>query len=348
MEIKGIDINNERPVFIAGSKRGGTTLLRRIINAHSMVCIPPPGWFYFFIYPHVYSYGDLTQQENILELIRDCVDIPVVKKYWDITETPEEILSLIPERSFRGVLTALFRVYARRYNARMWGSKTPGDVFWLKEMQDDFPGAKFLLLYRDGRDVSMDLVDVSWGPTNLYTAGLLWQSYVQAILKGKKLLKAGSYHEIYYEKLVKKPEEVVRSTCDFLELEFEPGMLRYYEKSADTFMKHSYHQKTNMPITGEFAGMYKTLPPTDRRLLAGIIGSTLEELGYEVENAPREIGFWERERYLEEDRHGGMILEGGVEFKHALKEKRVERHKKGIWTENDRSRFYRGFPDAGY
>ena len=35
-------------------------------------------------------------------------------------------------------------------------------------------------------------------------------------------------------------------------------------------------------------------------------------------------------------------------LKHALKKKRVERHKKGIWTEDDRSRFYRGFPDAGF
>ena len=243
MEISKIDVDKENPIFIGGPKRGGTTLLRRIVNAHSRVTVPPPGWFYHFVYSHLYSYGDLDQEGHILELIRDCLNIPIVKRYWNLGKTPEEILLLVPERSFRGVLVALFRVYAERFKTPTWGSKTPSNVFWLKEIQEDFPGARYVFIYRDGRDVSLDQVEIHWGPNNLYTASLLWRSYVQAILRGKKLLPHGSYHELFYEDLVREPETVVRGMCEFLELDYEPGMLEYYHQTPDGFLEQSFHQK---------------------------------------------------------------------------------------------------------
>ena len=339
MDIKNIDIDKEDPIFIVGPKRGGTTLLRRIINSHSSVTIPPPDWFYHFVYSHLYSYGDLNREQNILELIKDCLNIPVVKRYWNMKKPPGEILSLSPERSFRGVLVALFRIYAQRFNTPIWGSKTPGNVFWLKEIQENFPKARFLFVYRDGRDVSIDQVEVLWGPNNLYTACLLWQSYIQAILRGRKLLDPKSYYEIYYEDLVSESEKVVKGICEFLELEYEPGMLKYYQQDPDDFLRKSFHQKTNGPITADYMGMYKGLPSVDRQLQAAVIGDTLRELGYEVEDKPGEIGYWERERYLEEDRHGGLVSEGAVEYKHLLKRKRLERKEIGVWATQDKSLF---------
>lgn len=332
MNIKNIDINNESPIFIGGSKRGGTTLLRRIINAHSSVTIPPPGWFYHFVYAHLYSYGDLNQEKNILELIKDCLTIPLVKKYWDIPKTAKEILSLLPEKSFRGVLVTFFRLYTQRFNTPIWGSKTPSNVFWFKEIQNVFPKARFILLYRDGRDVSIDQVASSWGPNNLYVACLWWRSYIQAMLFAKNLLNQKNYYEIHYEDLVKEPERVVKGICEFLELEYEPGMLKYYEQNTDNFLKRSFHQKTSKPITADYVGIYKKLPLTDKQLQITVIGDLLKELGYKVENKPRKIGFWEQERYLEEDRYGGLILEGAVQYKNLTKIKRLRRKEKGIWT----------------
>jgi hypothetical protein len=237
---------------------------------------------------------------------------------------------------------AIFRVYAEWFKTPIWGSKTPSNVFWLKEIQEDFPRARYVFIYRDGRDVSLDQVRVHWGPTNLYTASLLWRSYIQAILNAKKLLPLGSYHEIYYEDLVRDPETVVRGMCEFLELEYEPGMLAYHHQPPDAFLEQAYHHMAKEPITTEYVGMYKGLPPDDRQLQVAVVGGTLKELGYEVADMPREIGFWERERYLEEDRHGGLVLEGAVEYKHLLRQRRLEREGKGIWSTQDRVLFQRG------
>ena len=335
MNIRDIQVAKEAPIFIVGAKRGGTTLMRRVVDAHGEVTIPPPGWFYHFVYPYLYSYGDLTDDRNVLTLIHDCLEIPAVKKHWNMHESAEEILNLLPERSFRGVITTFFRLYAERYGSPIWGAKTPANVFWINEIFRHFPKARFILLFRDGRDVSVEQVKTEWGPTNLYTACLAWQHYVKAMLHAKKELPAGSYLEVRYEDFVTEPDSGISGICDFLEIEYDPTMVRYYKQETEDFLKQGYHRQAGGPITDEYVGIYKNLPLAERQLQVAVIGDTLRELGYAVEDAPREIGYWERERYLEADRHGGQILEGGVEYKHLRKKERAQRKTQGIWSDDD-------------
>jgi len=335
-----INLNEDQPVFIMGAKRGGTTLLRRIIDAHPAISIPPPGWFYHFIYPYVYSYGDLAKDVNILELVKDCLNLPILKKYWNINVSPEQVLDWLPERSFRGVFSTISRYYANGKGASFWGSKAPGDVFWIREMQKDFPNARFVFIYRDGRDVSVDLKEVNWGPNNIYSACMVWKRHMEAIINAKKTLANGSFHEIRYEELVKKPEEVVKGIFDFLKFDYEPTVLNYHSNATDTFMtSSSYHAKTNQPITDRYVGIYKKLPLWERKAQIFVIGDLLREFGYEVKDEPREIGFWESIRYAEEDDHGGLILKGGVEFMHNLKLRRAERLMQAVWSEEDEKKF---------
>ena len=54
--------NTERPVFIVSSPRSGSTLLRLILDAHPRLAVPPPAWLTHFIYPYLYSYGDLSER----------------------------------------------------------------------------------------------------------------------------------------------------------------------------------------------------------------------------------------------------------------------------------------------
>ncbi len=334
------DLSEERPVFIMGAKRGGTTLLRRIVDAHSQISIPPPGWFYHFVYPYLYAYGDLSKDDNILELIRDCLDLPIVRQYWHVTATPEQILDRLPEWSFRGVFATLSKIYAAEKHASFWGSKAPGDVFWIREIQKDFPNARFVFIYRDGRDVSIDLKEVNWGPNNLYSACLVWKRHMESILRSKREFQKAAYHEVYYEQLVQDPEKIVPKIFEFLEVDYEPGVLNYHLNATDGFMTSSaYHAKTNAPITDTYLGLFRKLPLWQRRLQIAAIGDLLKELGYAVEDDPREVGFWERLRFAEEDDHGGLVLKGGVELMHRLKLRRERKQLQGIWSAADHEKF---------
>lgn len=339
-QISTTDLETQKPIFIVGSKRGGTTLLRRVINAHSLVAVPPPGWFYHFIYSHLYSYGDLQQKQNLMILIDDCLNLPTVKQYWDIQQTSSEIFDMLGEHSFRAVLTAIFGIYSQRYNKPLWGSKTPSNVFWLTEIQNDFPAARFILIYRDGRDVGVDQVEANWGPGNLYTASLSWQSYVQAMLQFESQAPTGSFYRLGYEQFVTDPQAALKGVCQFLDLDYQPDMLKFHQDNSEAFLKHDSHHQASKPITDQYVGIYKHLPPSERQLQIAVIGQTLEELGYAIDDKPRTIDFWERQRYLEEDRHGGLILEGAVQYKNMLKAQRQQRRDKNIWTAQDKSRFF--------
>ena len=171
---------------------------------------------------------------------------------------------------------------------------------------------------------------------NYYVASIFWKEYNQVMIESKKTLNSKSYFEIYYEKLVTEPEKTVKSICKFLELKYEPSMLRYYEQESDSFLKAGTHARTHKPITSEYVRQYKKIPLADRQLQVALIGDTLKQLGYSVEDEPREIGFWERVRYKEDERSRNDELR---DYKRWRTKRSLERKEKEIWKEEDRISF---------
>ena len=340
MDISKMDCDAQSPIFLLGTKRSGSTLLRRIVNAHSQVTIPSPEWIFHFIYIPLYSYGDLKKNENIITLINDCLEIPLIRNFWNIKKSAEEIISDLPERSFRGVYVTLFMLYMKNNPTPFWGAKTPSNVFWSREIYSLFPKSRFIFLYRDGRDVSIDQMNAAWGPLNLYNACILWDHYTQAMLNAKKILPTERYYEIYYEKLVNNPEGEIKALCEFLGLGFESAMLEFHKQTDDPFFNQSHHLKADNPITDKYVGMYKNLPLEDKQLQTTLIGNTLHILGYEVDSVSREIGFWEKEWYIEEDEFGATITDGGPQYKNARRKEREDRKMRGVWSDEDRIRHF--------
>lgn len=334
------DLDQSAPIFIVGSKRGGTTLLRRVVDAHPDISIPPPSWIFHFIYPYLYSYGDLNQRGNFLELIRDCMAIPMVRDHWGIELSAEEMADRTQEKSFRAVFHALTIAYTdQKDGSPIWGSKSPADAFWIREVKRMFPGARFIFLYRDGRDVAADLAETIWGPRSAFSATLNWRRHMEAILSARSKLPAGSYFDLRYEDLVRAPEDELHRLCAFLGLPYSEHMLNYHKNPTDAFVTSSYHAKTNNPITDKYVGIYRSLPDDDREAIVTAAGDMLEKTGYSVDDSPREVGFWEQLRNAEADDHGGMMLRGGVEFMDTLAKKRNQAYNDGRWTTKDRIDF---------
>ena len=86
----------------------------------------------------------------------------------------DEVLADLPERSFAGIYNAMIQRYAKWQDKPRWGEKTPNNVFFAKEILEDFPNARFLCLTRDGRDVCADALDSDFGPTNALVAAEHW------------------------------------------------------------------------------------------------------------------------------------------------------------------------------
>src|SRR5207247_10989093 len=63
----------ERPVFMIGAERSGTTLVMAMLGCHPRIAVPEVVWYYPRFRPYLYSYGDLSKSENLRTLAEEMV-----------------------------------------------------------------------------------------------------------------------------------------------------------------------------------------------------------------------------------------------------------------------------------
>lgn len=322
----------DRPIFIISSPRSGSTLLRLILNAHSRIAIPPPTLLFSYIYPFVHTYGNLRDEDNLEALIEDILELQKSKP-WPIELTPAMLKSACEEPTFAGIYTALHRIWADHHNKPRWGEKTPPDIFFIGDILSCYPDAQFIHIIRDGRDVAVDWAENLEWPKNIYSTASNWKDFVSAVNPWREKLDSAHLLEIYYENLVKDPPGIVGQICQFLGEVYEPQILEFYrsDETSKWSQSASCHRFLSKPITDEHIGVFKDrLEMTDRQMLAKLIGKELGDLGYSVEDQPREISKEEEARF----KLDGMMAEAWmIKFKARMLEGMNKRKQEGTWSD---------------
>ena len=55
----------QRPIFVIGGERSGTTLIMSILGCHPKIAVPEVAWYYPRFRPYIHTYGDLSDIENL-------------------------------------------------------------------------------------------------------------------------------------------------------------------------------------------------------------------------------------------------------------------------------------------
>lgn len=328
-----------RPMFVVSSPRSGSTLFRLILDAHPRLGVPSPAWLMHYIYPYLYSYGDLGVEANLRELVTDALASGNVKN-WPIPKDFERIRGAMQEVSFAGLYDALHRLYAESRGAARWGEKTPRNGFWMDELRAMYPDAQFVHILRDGRDVAIDLSDSDLWPGTVYAGAFVWRSCVEAIAESAQRLGPESFYEIRYENLCANPEAELRKLCKFLGEDFAPEMLAHHESlSTKGWAKNPRHAKTARPITAEFVGMYeRRISAADRAALNAAIGGTLRAFGYPAGEGGPALPAREAGQLLEADMYTNAEA---MEYKRWHENRRKDRRARGVWKDTpERSRLW--------
>ena len=140
----------ERPIFMIGAERSGTTLVMVMLGCHPRISVPEVVWYYSRFRPYLHTYGDLSQDANFRTLAEEMV-FGLKTPFWGMKVNPrtivDEILSSVRERSFAGLYCAMFERYAKQDGDKpRWGEKTPYNLFFIKEIKEDFPNAQFIFI----------------------------------------------------------------------------------------------------------------------------------------------------------------------------------------------------------
>jgi hypothetical protein len=272
-------------VFFVGCPRSGTTLMERLANAHPRLAVVHESrWI-----ARTFQRGHGLTPEGIvtpglLARLRDSRRL----KPFELTE--EELERLFPISGgvpFATFVTTLFDRYGDRQGKGIVGDKSPGYVRYLPLLHGLWPEAKFVHIIRDGRDVCLSVLDWRKGATRFSTfdddpfttTAVWWQWYVQLGREGGSHLRPELYHELRYESLVAEAEKECIRLCEFLEIPYDPAMLRFHE--GRTRSKPGLSPKSAwLPVTGGLRDWRIQMDPADVVRFEAAAGDLLEQLGY--------------------------------------------------------------------
>jgi tetratricopeptide (TPR) repeat protein len=205
--VRGFGLETERPVFIVGLPRSGTTLTEQILAAHS----------------HAYGAGEINlARMDFLALGAQPTDESV---FTTLPGLPGEALHRRANRHF-AQLGALNAKAARVVD------KMPDNYYYLGLLAALFPRAKFIHCRRDARDVAVscwmtNFRDYHWAndPKHIATR---FRDY-QRLMEHWRTVLPVAVLNVQYEETVADLAGQARRLVEWCGLDWEPGCLKFNE-----------------------------------------------------------------------------------------------------------------------
>ncbi len=245
----------ERPAFLVGAARSGTTLLKLMLDhhpeiewigeVHYIVDPLPPGRGF----PAAAAYRAWLEGDRIFRMTGLAVDPGL--------DAPALIRSFFAQRQRATGKPIVGGTLHRRF----------------ERVLELWPEARFVHLLRDGRDVARSCIGMGWSGNTWHGAA----GWVEAERRWDELcrrLDPARALEVRYEELVERPEQVLGRICEFLGARFHPAMLDYPRDSTygapDPSLIHQWRKA----------------PPLDVRLAEARLGGLLADRGYPPSGLP--------------------------------------------------------------
>lgn len=277
-------IPDERPIFVIGAPRSGTTLLRFMLCSHPRIYIPPESYFIpRFFQRHPCSPMKRDRMIQILLLIFSRYR-PFIKNWQEPRPAPEAFIDSLPDLTAASFIDALYSQYARQFGKKRWGDKSPTYTGYVELLARIFPTAQFIHIIRDGRDVALSTLDAYRQDryyVDLYYAAWTWKQRVRRAFGSAAKLAPNRYYELRYEDLTTRPEPLLRDICAFLGEEYVPEMTEPHRVARQQSSSKGVHATTREPLTTKRVARWRwEMSLADQRLFQAVAGDLLDELGY--------------------------------------------------------------------
>jgi hypothetical protein len=271
---------SDRPIFVLGCPRSGTTLLRLMLRAHPRIAIAPETRFLLSAYEHRAAYGDLRELEN-RRALAEWIVAGAGTRFGGLGLNPRDVAEEIVEGppTLGSALGIVLRAYARRVGKPRWGDTRPGYVQHIGALLRLFPDAQIVHVVRDGRDCVASLKRTPWWRMGTYHAIATWTQALDTGRTAAQRLPPGTYTETQYEHLVTDPDGELRRLCVFLGEEYAPRMARPRELATPEWQK--WHAATGEPVgPASIGGWRRHLERWEIELCEAVMAERLMAYGY--------------------------------------------------------------------
>jgi hypothetical protein len=272
------------PIFLLGTQRSGTTLLTRILSAHS----------------GLYIQNELPMQ--------GLFDTPIDKEILlqrftrSIARIHKKQLSIEESKELR------------------WGLKDPLLTYQLEHLATYFPDSKYILIVRDGRGVVNSYMDNRWGlGTNVFSGAKRWKEEIQLQTEFAKRFKDNCL-SIRYEDLISDLESTLVSICTHLDITYDSAMLTYH-KAPMEFDDNRENRNTQKAPDKKLGQKWRDIL-TSRQvgIIEYVAGKELEQYGYQHEGEKVKPSYLELAYYrLHQAIKGELQLQYQLKLRQKLK-----------------------------
>jgi hypothetical protein len=222
------------PFFAVGVWRSGTSLLYALLNQHPQIAL-------------LYE-GDLPLLGPFFRAPGGRVHWPDRWEFWggalhrhqlDSTSFPPNLDEEI------GATRAVYRQFAARKGASIWGDKSPTYYAELLRLTRGFPDARFLVIWRSPEGILRSIRRASDKSHWFRKRGMSLRALMgcrEMKRQCDELRRRGvAVHEIQYEELVQDLEPVMRSICGFLGIPYDPAMTSLADADRSAIADGEHH-----------------------------------------------------------------------------------------------------------
>jgi omega-hydroxy-beta-dihydromenaquinone-9 sulfotransferase len=289
-----------KKIYIVGNSRSGTTMMGRILGNHPDIC----GIHEVHFFEQLWTVTDkhqtlssnaaLSLAARLIGKRREGYFTRIdPDKY--IVEARECLNSVDEPMTPDKVYDAFLRYETALKGKRIPCEQTPQNVFYIGEILDLFPGARFINMIRDPRDV---LLSQKWkwkrrflGAKNIpfweafrswinyhpLTISKLWNASLAA---ADKYAGDGRVLSLRFEDLLQDPEKEIRAVCEFVGVFFDENLLLVPQIGSSSGTDNT----VKMGINGEKTGNWRSggLNPAEIAIVQKVSAAFMNKYHYEA------------------------------------------------------------------
>ena len=279
-------------IFMVGTQRSGSNLLRLMLNQLPEISAPHPPHILQRMTPLISAYGDLQKDGHFYSMVDDvCRLVELNPVPWQgVVLDRDVIVQQVQIRSLMGVFEAIYDRVAEAQCATTWCCKSLANIRFLPAIETHFRSARYIYLYRDGRDVAVSFRKAVVGEKHFYHIAREWAQTQQLALTMELHIDSDRFFRVKYEDMVAEPEAMMKRLCEFLKLEYREDMLNFHQSDEARRAAQSSELWSNVtqPIMKDNAGKFHTeASEEDIRIFESMAGGVLDKLGYRRSVVPR-------------------------------------------------------------
>lgn len=274
------------PIFMIGTQRSGSNLLRLMLNQLPEIAAPHPPHILQRMTPLIPGYGDLSIDKNFIQLIEDtCRLVELNPVPWHgVVLDRAGLFRRCRERSLLSVYEAVYDVCAEVKGARTWCCKSLANINYVSQIEAYFGEPRYIYLYRDGRDVALSFQKAVVGEKHVYSIAKEWRATQELALMIEREIEPSRFLRVSYEDLTGKPRRTAEGICNFLGVPFRESMMEFHRSDEAKRAASSSDLWVNVthPVMGNNSCKFlRESSEQDIRIFESVTGSVLDRLGYD-------------------------------------------------------------------